>query len=392
MTETTVRARRTLSDFLVTIKQVDQDPHELETPFRPIPMKLLDSGEEIHEDARGIAEIHIELSSSDFELLAAGKYSILDNLSSQLNTIGEDVLTVAVVEYTGRRLLGTTEIEALVRTVSEEFDIISSLLMSEQLDKSNLDVNPESYDRFVENQERFLGAVDSVEAETPVLGVTPVISRHRIKELLEIYIERGVEGICVDFLGKKPTAKNRAKYELAPLMEELGSHQLYRTSIMYALNAYRGNNRSDSDSSPAEDFYAFGLGFDFIGGQYYRPSPTYVPADYEPKFRVFHEESYEQEYVSLDVLSNKLPEQTALETDHIMHLAGGDDNRGRIQTLLEFEQMNLAFNELRTQIQDGCTAEFITEKDGTTENVRSAMETVRTAYDEGASEPSLASF
>lgn len=387
-----IRAHRKLPDFLVTTKEVGPESTSVETPARSRPVELFEDGEELLDSAYGFAEVHVEVSTQDLNDLADGSTEDLEQwITDQTAAIRDDEIPVAVLAYSGRGIVNIHGLETLVSILDDHFDVLVGLLMSEQLDSVDLDANPEPYDGFVENTERFLGAVEAAAADAGVLGTIPALSWDRMEALFEIQFAANVDGFCVDFLGKKPTAQRRITRRIAPLMERLGKEQCYRSSLLYAVNAYRGQNRTGTPRSPAEDFFVFGLGFDVLGGRYYYPGSGWSDDD-EIQFRWFDSDTYEQEYVPLVNLRGELPAETGLDHQNILDLARDDDHRGRAQVLLETERMNVAYAELRDAIHAGRTAEFITEKAGTLGRIETLMETVQDAYDDGRSSPSVTSY
>lgn len=387
-----IHAHRKLPGYLVTTKEVGTEPTNVETPARARPVDLFEEGEDLLDSAYGFAEVHIEVSTQDLNDLAEGANEGLeDSITDKRDPIRKDEIAVAVVEYSGRGIVNLPGMEALVNILDEHFDVLVGLLMSEQLDSVDLDANPESYDRFVENSERFLDAVEAGATDTAVLGTIPVLSWDRMEELFEIQFAENIDGFCVDFLGKKPTARRRITRRIAPLLERLGKEQCYRSSLLYAVNAYRGQNRTGTQRSPAEDFFVFGLGIDVLGGRYYFPGTGWSD-DEEVQFRWFDSDTYEQEYVLVADLRTVLPEETGFDQQQILDLARDDDNRGRAQVLLEAERMSVAYEELRDAIHTGRTAEYVTEKGGTLGRIETLMETVQDAYDDGRSSPSVTSY
>lgn len=387
-----IRAHRKLSDFLVTTKEVGPRQKSVETPSRSRPVGLFEAQEELLDAAYSFAEVHIEVSTEDLNGLAEGLSEELEKaFIDKKSAIRNNEISVAVVEYTGRGIVNIPGLEVLLQFLDEHFDFIVGLLMSEQLDSVELDANPEPYDRFVENTHRFLGAIDKFVNDSGVLGTIPVLSWDRMQELFNIQLSEDVDGFCIDFLGKKPTAEKRVNQQIAPFVEQLGKEQCYRSSLLYAVNAYRGQNRTGTPRSPAEDFFVFALGIDVLGDQYYFPRDGWGSNE-EVQFRWFDCETYEQEYVPVTSLQSELPERTGLDHESIMNLARDDDHRGRAQVLLEVERMNVAYEALREAIHDGRTADYITEKAGTLGRIETLMEVVQDSYDEGQSSPSVRSY
>lgn len=393
MTAFTVRAHRKLPEYLVTTKEISVEHRSFESPIRAREIDQFEEGEELLDVAYGVSEVYIEVSTQDLHNLADGSNAEFEKaIADQRAAIRDDELAVAILAYSGHGIVNIKGMEVLVDVLDEHFDVLVGLLMSQQLDAvDDLDANPEPYNRFVENTERLLGSVERVATNLAILGTIPILSRGRMEELVDVQIASGVDGFCVDFLDKKPTARQRVTRRIAPLMERLGSEQAYHTSLLYAVNAYRGRNLTGTSRSPAENYFVFGLGFDVLGGRYYFSRGGWGGDD-EIQVCWFDSDTYEQEYISVDLLRDELPEQTGLDKDYILEMVHDDDQRGRIQVLLETERMNVAYDELRRAIQDGRTSEFVTEKQGTLDWIENIMVTVQGAYDEGRSSPSVTSY
>lgn len=390
---------RALPNHLVTVKQAGVKESgsiepSFETPTRACPMNLLRAGEELTEDIGGVCEYLIRLSSTDFDNLEDSGSRITEELSNVGPDASADEFSVGLIQYSGNSLFSIDAAKRLVQILSTNFDALVCPLMSAQIDGPDLNDNPENYNRFVENTESFLDAVKEFDGEILAFGTLPVVEWNRIEGqngLMEILLEREVDGFCIDFLDKKPTAKSRIDGWISPFAERLGREGLHRESLLYAVNANRGKNRSESPGSPAEDFYAFGLGFDILGGRYYSAQTSW-PADDVVRIRCFDSDSFEQQYVELDRLEAGLPDNTGLDHDYILDTVSDRDQRGRIQDLLEAEQMAIGYSDLRKAVQGNLGPEFIREKPGTIGRVESGMKTAKNTFDEGYSNPSFSNF
>lgn len=392
MTNIAIRAHRTLPDALVTAKEVSVGPRRFEAPIRSRPADLFEEGEKLLDTSYGSGECRFEVSTQTLNDLADGRIEdISEAIATKRATVRDDEVAVAVVTYSGRGIVNVAGLNELIGLLAGKFDVIAGPLMSEQLDSVELDDNPEPFNRFVENTERFLGAVERTGADGAVLGIVPVLSQERMDELVDMHLQADVDGFCLDFLDKKPTARDRVRGCVVPFMERLGRERRYRSSLIYAVNAYRGQNRTGTPRSPAEDFFAFGLGIDVLGGRHYFPRKGWSDND-EVEFRWFDSDTYEQEYLSIAGLRDTLPDRSGFDPADVLDMARDDDHRGRLQVLLGVERMNAAYADLRAAIDDGRTAEFITNKSGTNNRIDAQMQAVHEAYDDGHSSPALTSF
>lgn len=392
MTSVDVLSNRTLANFITTsqeLKAQDSDSVKYrDTPARALPIGELVGEEDFLDEARGVNEIHIEVSSNDFSRFEEDPdYRIADEYSNGISRVRENEITVGVIEYTGSTLFSTAAVENFVNSLPEQFDILSTPLMSEQIDSADLDENPENYNQFIENSETYLAAVDNIDADCTIIGTLPVVPWELIENdgegdgLIDILLLAEVSGFCVDFLDKKPTAQNRVKRWITPFTELLGEEGRHRDSLLYAINAYRGSNRTGSPGSPAEDFYVFGLGFDILGGQYYTAGGGWPPDDVV-RFRCFDSETFEQEYIDVRELADELPDNSGFDHDHILGLVDDRGQRQRLEELLEAEQMALGYNDLRRAIDANLGSDYIRDKLEDDQRIEPLFESVKRAYDE----------
>lgn len=387
-----VNSGRTFRNTLLTAKEIEFADKRFHTPIKAVDPTAVEEGEELDSAAREIDEIHIELSTGDIDLLNSTNRISLAEVHDGIITEFEGNRTrLATLEFTGRKVYSEEELTTVLNEIASHFDVLGGPYMTEQLDTVELDENITPFIRYCQNIEHFHGAYRRAEEHMVRLGGLPVLSWDRVEKLLEIHLEYGVDGLSVDFMGKKPTAKSRVGSIISPLMQKLGEDGLHRVSILHAFNAYRGDNRSDGPRSPAEDFYSFGLGFDILGSLRYRPTTYYPAQDGEKRFRLFDRESYEQRYVNVSSLASNLPTHTELDHSGILSSSRNDD-LSRVQYLLEVEQMNIALADLRDALGDGKSSDYIMEKEGTSNTLQEQMNRTRESYDEGTSNPSLASF
>lgn len=399
MTAFDVTPHRSLPNYLVTTKGIDFKKDgtvtaHIETPTRALPVGTLLEGENFSDDSRGICEYHIEVSTSDFENFGEGQERVNIEPTNLDGEVHDGEIAIAIIEYTGSMLFSIDAAENLIKELAKRFDLLTCPLMTEQIDEIDIDDNPENYNRFVENTETFLDAAKRVNTEVSVLGTLPVIPWSRIEEesgLIDLYLKHKVEGFCVDFLDKKPTAKTRVERWISPFTKRLASEGLHRTAMLYAVNANRGSNRSGTPGSPAEDFYAFGLGFDILGGRYYSSRGGW-PDDDVIRFRCFDGATFEQLYVALDDLANHLPDNSGFDHRYVLELAEDRAHRPRLQDLLEAEQMALAYKEIMKAVHADLGTEYLRRKAGTLGRIEVAMKTAKDAYNEGSSNPSISAF
>lgn len=390
---------RALSSYLVTSKEFgtrndDDEEVKFSSPTRAFPSDVLEGAEEFHKNAGDLHEVLIELTSSDFSDLSNTSEGFVQQISEGKANVPSDATAIALLHYTGNSLIPLDAAISLIETVSSEFDFLVTPLMSAQIDESDTNDNPESYNRFIENAHTILKAANQTTAKISILGTIPVVPWGLIEEddgLLDLYLENEVSGFCIDFLDKKPTTKSRVKDWITPFSYRLGREGIHRQSILYAVNANRGANRSDSPGSSAEDFYVFGLGFDVLGRRFYHSRTGWVNNNITP-FRCFDRNTYEHRIVDIDELGQHLPNETGFDANHVLALVSDREHRIRLQELIESEQMALGYTDLRDAIQGNLGPEFIREMSGTQESIETRMEIVKTAFDEGSSNPSLSTY
>lgn len=386
-----VEERQTFTDTLCKTKEIDHSDGLTDTPVVANRVDALQENEYILDEARSVNEVLLEFSSNDLDDIDPSSVTPEGrSFDEVVDKVGEGELCIPIVNYTGRSRITEERALELVTFLDDHFEIVGIPLNSKPLNETELDENPGPINRYHESVDRILSVVEEAGVDSSFFGTIPAVSWDFVAPILDTYIEHGVDGIVVDFLGKKPTAKSRVRDLISPLMEELGKHSIHRNTLLYAVNAYRGANRGGGDRSPAEDFLAFGLGFDVLGGKYYR-AQTGWSDDGANDFRCFHKSSWEHEFLEIGTLPAKLPSRTGFDPNRIQRIAPSDGST-RVEFLLESEQMNLACNDLREVLVEGGTVEYLYEREGVTDGIRDRFESVREAYDAGTSNPAIGSF
>lgn len=386
-----VEERQTFTDTLCKTKEIGHSGGVAETPVKANRVDVLQENEAILDEARSVNEVLLEFSSNDLDDIDPSSVTPEGrSIDDVLEKSREDELCIPIVNYTGRSTITEEQALRLVTFLDEHFEIVGIPLNSKPLNETELDENPGPINRYHESVDRILSVIEELDVESSFFGTIPAISWAFVSPLLDSYLEHGVDGIVVDFLGKKPTAKSRVRDLISPLMEELGKHRIHRNTLLYAVNAYRGANRGEGDRSPAEDFLAIGLGFDVIGGIYYRARTGWAD-DEANDFRCFFRSSWEHEFLEIPSLAANLPTRTGFDSNRVQRIAPSDGST-RVEFLLESEQMNLACNDLREAVTEGGTVEYLSEKAGVTDAIQNRFEAAHQAYETGSSNPAIGSF
>ncbi len=387
-----VEEHTTLPDTLLKRKEVDYEYGIIETPRKANRVDALGEGERIHETARGVNEAYLEFSASELEDIDPQSVTPGGKLIEEvLENAREGEFTFPVVQYTGRSRLDEDQAAELVQFLTDNFGIVTVPLKSKQLDEPNLEQNPGPVNRHLESIDRILKVAESSSMDPAIFGTVPAVPWNFIQDYLEVYMG-SVDGFCIDFLGKKATAKARVRGIISNLMNHLGEHQLHRKSLLYGVNAYRGANRGDGPKSPAEDLLSVGIGIDILGGIYYSARSGWSDDKTEVNdVRIFHTESWQHEYVDAPDVPSEISSRSAFDPVEIQkQVKRGEEDR--LEFLYESEQMNLAFADLREAIDDEGGTDFVRSKQGVTDNIKSRMEEARSAYDQGTSNPAVSSF
>lgn len=380
-----------MSNSMYTVKDIAGSVRQT-CPAVAIPAQYMEQGQDIHNSARGVTELYLYVSSSDFERLSEGEAMGIDEqIENQLEYADSNDLVVALIDHSGAQLIDRQGAARLINRLSQQVDLISTPLTSKRLDNAALDEEPGVYGRYLENLSIFVDAAADAQFDVAVLGAIPVLEWTRSEKVLE-HIQSEIEdrdtvrlaGVAVDFLSKSPAAKTRVRNWIKPFFIRIGRDGLHENHLLYAVNAHRGKNPSDDGPwAPAENFLALGMGFDVLGSLHYQSRSGFSDTTSGPDFRWFDRERWEQRKVSESLLQQMLTSATTgLDPDDILEKVASR-SFGEIQRVLEAEQMAIAAGDLRENIQAGEDFEFVKKRPATTDKILDAFETAATAYDQG---------
>lgn len=340
-----------------------------------------------------VVEIYSDISSTDLSELLEDESIDADAELHRLDSVARsDQPRIFIAGYNGRRPIGQAEATKLLDRVEESADILIVLLSQQIATVDDHERNTEPLEWVHETMDSLSGASINHDGQLSCFGTIPVdIPTNDIEDLVGTFIDSGFPGIAIDYLGKKPTAEARVRETVTPILEKLGSHGRHREIALYAANPYRGNALPDEDHSRAEDFYAFALGHDLIGQEYYhqrRPFGDRGP----PKIRLFDRHTYTDDEAIIEDIDGRLPSDSIVSPDMVKSVADDLSELLPLQRLARTEEMNKAFEELREAMRREIGKAFIDEKVGTNSRIKDQLSVAADAYNQGRSSPPLSSF
>ncbi|MDO9522841.1 MAG: hypothetical protein Q7J08_03910 [Methanocorpusculum sp.] len=180
----------------------------------------------------------------------------------------------------------------------------------------------------IDNQEEFLNyltsAVTSIEEwnHKPIMGYIPLTVGPILNNIVDLYVEHGINAYYIDFNRKGPLSNPTA---LTTIKRRLGKHGLEENHFLHFVNMDYGKTNREAIYLPARDFLGFGSGLDSMGNAhrprvFVRPTNGTTPIIVPKKFRVFDKEEYG--YYRLEVESlhdtSHFPESALFSRDEIL--------------------------------------------------------------------------
>lgn len=381
--------------------------HIAPTPLKTIPVGLLEDDEHIHPNARNAIETIQRVNSAKLASFESnGDSSIEEAMEEKLESVDSEMkFCFWLHDY--NYPLSKKDAQAIVELSNQYSNVITpplqhGLLRAIVYEKEEAVINAEDEKVFNPDEpdlprlyrigvERFLEAAE--EYAKPTMAPVPFLPEEEkfVKNLLVDYSEYngGIDLLCFNFLRRKPTASENMGF-LVQLIAHTRRIDYFDMTLKYAVNilhSYAGEN----DLRSPEDLLLAGLGFDFIGENHWRLQ-TSPSGDYERHFRLFDRGN--MVYRELTQLESDLekywPDQTGFSKNAILD-AKRDQERTRLEKLVNAEQLELGLRSLRDGIATGKTLQFVKEHNGLSGMI-DHFRTVGRVYDRPSTQSSVGDF
>lgn len=330
---------------LFTEKIVKIESQVLETPAKSLQVGKIRESEIVSPHARGFAEVYIKVDDTALENSRTGWDNLRENLKRQVKRANDEEIVVPFLQYSDEELSLDNAVE-IAKLESNYGDIVPVPLMTPLVNSADdHDVlSSTSVLDILENTRRFLKAVDKLSIEKPVMGVIPPISEECTRALLDLYYEYDLSAYCVDFNRRAPMARFQLDSVITPLMKKLEAYGRRENSLLYAINANKTRQGSDSQKTPTA-LYTYALGFDVMGDQHLPPRlPPEVFENFETtnELRLFNPETLSVDKVPPDELESFLPAEGEMPVNKVQRrIANNPDEKFRFEKLINAELISL---------------------------------------------------
>jgi hypothetical protein len=379
--------------FPIKIVSVGEDSEKSKrTPAGAIPIDRLSPDMDVHPQSRGFNEIHINIDRGD------DIDSVEQEIELPMSFASADEISIVFSNYrdvvekgdgsTEPTKLDSETTQWLVDTVSKYTDILPVPLFRElvyEIDEE-LRLQDPYFEMYLQSVVTFLNHVDEATTNQPIMGVIPIrLGREQITKLFDIYKRFQVDAFCIDMDRLKFTANSRLPtfYHIIYLLQ---NENLLEKSLIYLINAERGDFRTGNDTFPAADIASIGFGVDVIGGRRVGPrmadpddEDTDIEVD-ESSFYIFDREKHIYRKMNLNDLHRRFPnsDMSAFDVEEVVNeCRENPDNRYQYQPLINSEQISLSAMQYRKGDYSGTKSEYIREKPGVTDGMVEKMADAR---------------
>ncbi len=350
-------------------KEITLDSKNLFTPIVSLDTRLITHNEQLANASKGLNEIYRRLETKNYplrEIIFNRKKQ--DNFNSKIETEYNRTnpskeLTLCLLEYAGIKYPLGRELEFILDTAY----LFSDIVPLPTLPKITATVDDESkfdqYRIFLEEIIHFLG---SNKHEKPVMGVVPRLAYVFVADLMEFYIDKGINAFYVDFEARNPTT---LRTNLLPMFRTLAQHDMTEGSFIYAHNVDAGRIVKASDVVNAKDVLSFGFGFDAMGRRHKnRKMPNEVRQRINTlpnRLRLFNKDDYGYYRVlNQRKIKEIYPSDSSIPSSIFSRGLSGDVSLlRRYEKLFNTEQLGLEAFRIRQIVKDFIPTEYLATKE-----------------------------
>lgn len=379
------------------------DNKQLDTPAKVIPAVKKRNMESLSPDSRKAAELYAHVNSG---LLKEARHDADTSIAQRLDadTVEDDEMVFAFTSFQDAHSISPVEARQLADATAATSEFITTPLqptLSRTVEPAK-GLNDSAYQSFRAGAENILQEAAHNHPDTPVMGVLPMLGQAYIEDLLDLYVgDYSVRAFCLNFDRKKITASRQISL-MQPLARYITNRGLEEEVLIYAINMNPKDRATMAGVFPAANFASVGLGVDVVGENHIPPRlPKAVrekleesdSGEAETEFHFFDKDAVTFRDIPLGELSTHWPDDTALGLERVLERAqASDQERGRMETLFNAEQMALAMSELQHSLDDGTVREYLETREGITEDVIDAFDSVRDSFDAGRDQSGLHEF
>lgn len=252
-------------ETLYVSKEVTLDGKKIFTPAVSVDTRQIRHNDKIATATKGLNEIYRRLETKNYPLKGIiFNRKRQDDFNSRIQTEYNRTdpskeLTICILEYAGNKYPLGRELEFILDTTY----CFSDVVPLPTLPKITVTIDDESkFDEYKIFLEGIIHFLKSNKHKKPIMGVVPRIAYAFVANLMEFYIDKGINAFYIDFEARNPTT---FKQNLLPVFRTLAQHDMTDKSFIYAHNLDAGRIVKASDIVNAKDILSFGFGFDAMG-------------------------------------------------------------------------------------------------------------------------------
>ncbi len=354
-------------ESLYITKEIRTSGQSIKTPIVAYNNNLIRSNEQVAPITRGLNEIYCEIETQKTplkELVSSTEAtnSLDQRIKSQLRRASDKEINLCILEcniqsYPSLQdwefVLDTAHANSEIVPVPNTPEIVSNIIGSEK--------RFEEYLSFLKQSIDYLRVIN----EKPIMGVIPTLSYTNTRQLMEFYIDYGINAFYVDFSARNMIT---AKRDCMNVLKVLKRREMIESSFLYAYNLNSGRLTKTTDAVAAKDIIAFGFGFNAFGRKHKRPkvdASVWRQINTIPnKVRIFNKKDYGYYRV---INSNRISEFyppdscfTAEQFNHFLSLSTTEIRR--CEALFNTEQLGMEAFRLRQIIKDERPIDYLLSK------------------------------
>lgn len=385
---------------LLPRRQASIGHKSLHTPAKTLPESRTTQQESFADSSRHAAELYAQVDSGRLrEARNDPDEAIIDRLEA--DKVDGDVMVFPFLSFQDGHAISPVEAQQIVDNLAAAGDIVTVPLqpkLARAVEPSE-GVEDAAYQSYKHGVERVLQAATELEEEMPVMGTLPMLGWTFQQDLLELSAEHGVDAYTLNFDRKRITAGRQVSI-MQPLARYIADRVIEEETLIYGINLNPRDREWRSGVFPAANFAAVGFGVDVVGETHVPPrgpAEMFEGGEGEGEeetpetFKLFEKDSLAFREYPLEELPGAWPDDSEIEVSRAIERSRAGA-KSRMEVLVNAEQMAIAMQELQQALDGGTVIEYLDEKDGVTEDVREAFQTVRDSFDDSREQSGLGDF
>lgn len=350
-------------DTLYITKELRVNGKNLTTPIKSLGVssKLV-----LNDKIKGVNEFYRKFSL-DENLKKNSIYKVLSSpeklcdLNYKLNSLVKKTdtdkeINLCFIEYDDIKYPEKKPLEFILDTAYEYSDITPLPIISNIGKRIDSEEKFEKYKKFLEES---LEIIDTLNHK-PIMGIVPPVQFY-IKEIVELYANRGIDAFVFDFDGKTPLSMHQT---IRSFMRSLREQDLLENSFIHSINTNQGRFNKEVNVVGAKDILSFGLGFDSMGE---RHKPLKGPKEFfeklknreDNKLRLFNKDDYGYYKLDIGELEEIYPVDSIIKKESFVNEKSDLRN---LQKNFNMEQIGLETVRLRDIINNQEPKEYLSHK------------------------------